>query len=327
MIEVAEASMGLLVTRLLVVLLLLGGAGSWSCSSATRVDGDADHDADVVRDADVGRDADDAPDADPDVTCPPAVGTDIPQFTTPFITTDPDSFVDEEVVVVGTLTTIRGYVCDDLGPCGTCYPGLTLDGTIRLEGPAPGGQLCDRTIGCVERVDSCLPHWECWPFEIGRRVRARGFLRRGPDTTPAQDEWQRLQQGWYLEVTAIEPTDSVVGVGLFEGTAFVGTIEGTGCVPYPNSFPMEVVVSYGSPGFVAELMSPGVTGTTNTLPVWSSWHTGPTGVEPPIELGGLMGLGWLRLTATDDGYSGSYDFSLSGPDCRVESTFEIVQVY
>jgi hypothetical protein len=331
MIGAAEASMSLPVTKLLVVLLLLVGAGSWSCSSATRVDGDADGDADTGLDADTDRDTggdadDDVLDADPEATCPPAVGSDIAQVTTPVVTTDPDSFVDEEIVVVGTLMTNRSYACTDDGICGTCSPGLTLDGAIRLQGPGPGGQLCDRSIGCVERVDSCLPHWECWPFEIGRRVRVRGFWRSDHDSSPAMDEWERLQQGWHLEVTAIEPTGSVAGVGLFEGTAFVGAIEGSGCVSFPNSFPVEVVVAYGSPGYVAEPMSPGEPG-PGSDPFWSGWHTGPAGEGPTISLAAAMGLGTLVLTATDEGYSGSYEFSLSGLDCRVESTFEFGQVY
>lgn len=283
--------------------------------------GAASHARDEV---DGAPDGDGDGDIDGDASCPAPVGDDLDQVTTPMITTDPDAFVGEEVVVVGTIVTARAGLCTDDGLCGTCRTGLTLDGVVRLQGPGGGDLLCDEAMECVERVDSCLPHWECWPFEIGRHVRARGLFRRGPDTSPAADEWQRLQGAYFLEVEAIEPFEPAAGVGLYAGTLFVGGISGEGCPAFPNSLPIELVVAYSSAGVVAEPMSPG--GGDVGAPIWPGWHVGPAR-DAAVELVTPMGLGRIALLPTAEGYEATYSYTLSGPACSVESTLELVQVH
>jgi hypothetical protein len=297
------------------------GLWAFGCTGATRWHApDADADADSDPDVDLDDDQDDR---DP---CPPPAESD-EQVTTPVITTDPQHYIGTEITVVGTLFTNPTVFCNDLGPCGTCYPGLTLDGVITLRGPETGDELCGQPVGCSERVDSCLPHWDCWPFEIGRRVRARGIYRQEAGEPPEQP-WFRLANGYQLELQGIEPIDPVSLSGLYEGTAWVGSIEGRNCGTFPNSFPIEVVVATSSEGLAVEFMSPGGDAMPMNQPIWPGWHTGQ--LEPESDTFTVTGM-WPLGTFSGELLSGSvegiYDYSLSGPDCRVTSTITVTQIH
>ncbi|MBN1771513.1 MAG: hypothetical protein JXB32_09645 [Deltaproteobacteria bacterium] len=255
--------------------------------------------------------------------CPAPVGEG-ETVVTAMITTDPEHFVDREVVVVGTLTTSRCFLCNDLGPCGTCYPSLTLDGVMTLHGPEAGGAICGELIECRERNDSCLPRWECHPFEIGRRVRVRGTWQQVMDE-PWETTLDELLNNYRLAVEAMEPADPVAGAGLYAGTITVTYSDHPSVTPF--SSPVELVLAQGSEGAIAELMDPGTAIPWDGV-VASGWHLG----APPAEPGDLvfeadLGLGRLILSAVATGFAGSYVYSCSGLPCRVESSLSLTQVH
>lgn len=259
----------------------------------------------------------------PSDECPAPVAS-TGQVTTPVVTTSPLNFVGEEITVVGTLMTHPSVSCDDFGPCGTCYPSLTLDGVISLQGnEGTAGTLCGEAVECHERVDSCLPQWECYPFEIGRRVRVRGLFEE-TDGLPPNEPWVRLVNNYVLFVDGIEVIESAQLSGLYAGSFQTESIEGTDCGSFPNSGSIELVVAHSSEGTVLEFMSPE---SDAQIPVWAGWHTGQLGPEDDSFSVEGSWLGSFSGEFTADGISGTYLWSLSGPDCRVSSSVTAEQVY
>jgi hypothetical protein len=245
---------------------------------------------------------------------------------TPVITTDPSEHIDHRVTVVGTLFTHPDRSCDDLGPCGTCFPGLTLDGVISLRGSEGAAHtLCGETVGCQEAEDTCLPVWECQPFDIGRRVRATGVFRRIGD--PVGSSWHRLATAYALEVDGLEVIDPVSRAGRYAGTLRVLLTEGADCPEMQESVAVELVVADSSEGLVIEPMGPTVTGEA-AIPVWAGWHTGQVDPRTPrffsVESASLGTFSGYFEGAT---LSGSYTFGLSGPACQVLSHIDAEQVY
>lgn len=246
--------------------------------------------------------------------------------TTPVITTDPTEFVDQRVTVVGTLFTHPDTLCDDLGPCGTCFPGLTLDGVIWLRGPDGAGHtLCGETVGCQEAEDTCLPVWECYPFAIGRRVRAAGTFRQVAE--PPDAPWRRLASAYALDVEGIEVIESVSQAGRYDGTLNVVSVEGDGCPTTVDSAAIELVVAHSSEGLVIEPMAPDASA-EGSIPVWAGWHTGQ--MDPADALSFSVessSIGTFSGIFEGRTLSGSYSFGLSGPACRVTSIIEVEQRY
>ena len=240
------------------------------------------------------------------------------QVTSAVISTDPERYVNQEITVVGNLFTSRTVDCDDEGPCGTCYPGLTLDGVLSLRGSeGPGRTLCGRQMGCTEREDSCLPQWDCTPFAMGARVRILGVLiDLGGDF---DDPWREVTNRYVLEVHGIEEIAGVSSSGLYTGTAYTQSITGDGCGTFPNSSPIELVVVQNSFGLAMEFMAPGF----GQLPLGSGWHTGTTGHDGLSFTVEHSFLGRFTGALAPDTISGTYEFSLSGVDCQVSSVIYV----